>query len=102
MQINFEQAQIIMNFLNKAKKNYRIEKYITYSYMSREITGNLDDTLRFMSKQIERRPDVYESALKYKQTNLMANPKEDEMAKKKYEEFKEYYSKSQQQDFDFK
>ena len=103
MQINLSQAQTIMTFINNAHEAFTTDNYITCDYLSHQLDkGNVDETLRFMTKQFAHKPEVYERALNYHKTNLMGNAKKLKMAKSKYEKFEEFYQKSQEHNFDFK
>ena len=91
MKINFQQAELIMNFIDKAEELFNTERPVSYQYMTyKTAETNINDVLEHITKVLREKPEVYERALRDLEPKLSEDVRK--KAKLKYGEFEQYYN----------
>ena len=96
MKINFEQAEFVMDFINKAENLFGTERPVSYQYMSYMAHDCGYLPMEHIKKQIRSRPEVYERALRDLKPRMTEEIMEN--ARLKYAEFEQFYQLKKQEE----
>ena len=96
MKINFEEAKMLMVFIDRVEALYGFERPLIYQYVSNSmLNSNPKLLIEHISKQVMFKPHVYERAISYLKSIITTE--ELAQATERYAEFESLFEQKKQE-----